>query len=109
MSLHAGQPAINDVLRALANGDRRRLLLALKDRPPQDEVPVSEVAQSGEETIDVLRQRFHHTHLPLLDTCGLITWNREDNVVSKGPNFDDIRPMLEPLKEFLHRRPDGLV
>lgn len=94
------RPAIEDLLRALANRERRLLLFALKERRPRDEVPLAEVVCGGERKLDVLRQRFHHNHLPLLETLGLIRWKREDNVVSTGAYFDDIRPVLELLEEL---------
>lgn len=109
MPLNRGKPAVEDLLRALADRDRRGLLSALKERSPQDEVPVPEVVHGGERELEVLRQRFYHNHLPHLDTLGLISWNRVDNEVGKGPYFDDVRAVLELLEEFEDELSGGVV
>jgi len=31
----------------------------------------------------------------MLDDYGFVTWDEETNEVSKGPRFEDIRPLLE--------------
>lgn len=93
MPLCTGQTAIDDPFPALASQDRRRSSSALKEHPPQGEVPVPGVIHGGERTLALLRKRFHHDHLPLLETLEAVARNREDDVVGRGPNFDDVRPV----------------
>jgi hypothetical protein len=38
-------------------------------------------------------------HLPRLEDHGLTTWNQETSNVRKGPQFDQIEPLLEALTE----------
>ncbi|WP_177209108.1 hypothetical protein [Natronobacterium haloterrestre] len=40
-----------------------------------------------------------HVHLPKLVDYGYIEWDREAAVITKGPEFDEIRPLLEFLNE----------
>ncbi len=36
-----------------------------------------------------------HVHLPKLEDYGYIEWNKETDQIIKGPQFDEIRPLLE--------------
>lgn len=83
---------------ALSNGYRRRLLVDLLNRNPQHMGAVSgpsEVLLPDEER-DINR---HHLHLPKLVEYGFIDWDREHAIVTKGPCFDEIKPLLELLDE----------
>jgi hypothetical protein len=39
-----------------------------------------------------------HCHLPKLASTALVTWDRDTGRVSRGPKFDDIRPLLALLE-----------
>lgn len=41
--------------------------------------------------------RTHHVHLPKLVEYGHIEWNHDTHVTTKGPKFDDVRPLLEDV------------
>lgn len=89
---------LDEVFRALADQERRRLLLAVFEQNassfdyPDDVFPAHDV---GEE----VHVRMNHVHLPLLDQAGLIEWDREDEQIAKGPTFDDVRPLFDFLAE----------
>ncbi len=82
---------------ALANVQRRKLLVALLEHNPQDDDPVV-IADSESESDAVKRLlSMQHVHLPKLVEYGFIEWNKDTHEVMKGPNFDEIRPLLELL------------
>ncbi|MDS0473536.1 transcriptional regulator [Natrinema sp. 1APR25-10V2] len=82
---------------ALADVQRRRLLLGLLDHNPQNVTELSNVPWDiTEQDKDLIKK--HHVHLPKLAQYGYIEWDREASIVTKGPQFDEIRPLLEFLE-----------
>jgi len=86
----------DDVADVLASKHRRDLLLELLEHNPQ---PVPTVADTTieDDTTDSLAIR--HMHLPKLADYDLINWDTENHEITKGPNFDEIRPVLELLDD----------
>ena len=75
----------------LSNVHRRRLLVALRDKNPQnDGTNTTGVEESQRERAILMR----HVHLPKLADHGYIDWDQESNRVTKGPQFDEIRSLL---------------
>lgn len=98
---------------ALGHRYRRRLLVALLDHNPQDEDDAQEAedalgtvagAQSDAELIET---ELIHNHLPRLEELGYITWDREAGDIGRGPNWDEIEPLLRLLREHGEDLPDG--
>lgn len=99
---------------ALASIQRRRLLLSLLE---DDSESIPELSDESQELLTaheaVIREflsssvevantdkdslRLHHIHLPMLAEYGFIKWDREINYVTEGPQFDDMKPLLEVL------------
>jgi hypothetical protein len=97
----------DDMMDALADVHRRKLLIALVDRNPQDDLPVV-VADSDSEGDAVERLiAMQHVHLPKLEEYGLIEWNRETHEVTKGSKFEEIEPLLELLEDHEDELPPG--
>lgn len=97
---------LDECLDALAHVQRRKLLRALLDHNPQDDDSVKlDTDESDEEELERL-VGMKHVHLPKLDDYGFIDWNRNSNEVAKGPNFDEIRPLLEMLAAHEEELPD---
>lgn len=90
MKMPNKQLAIDDLLTALSNPQRRELLDSLiADSPPDDaEPPGVTVADEME---------MYHIHLPKLADYGLINWDRDTNRVTRGPNFEAAAALLEFL------------
>ena len=42
----------------------------------------------------------YHRHLPKLAEMGLIEWNRETHQVTRGPEYERLRPLLAFLDEY---------
>ncbi|MBX0297516.1 DUF7344 domain-containing protein [Haloarcula nitratireducens] len=96
----------DEILDALGHIQRRKLLYALLSHNPQDDTPV---VVDGDESVEEELSRLvemHHVHLPKLEDYGFIRWDRDSNEVSKGPNFEEIRPLLQLLNDHKDELPD---
>ncbi|ELY56720.1 hypothetical protein C491_11975 [Natronococcus amylolyticus DSM 10524] len=96
------------MLDVLANKYRRRVLVALLEHNPQDDhnpqIPDDVTLGTGD--LESLMISMRHTHLPKLEEAGFIEWDRETNVVRKGPQFEEIRPLLELMEAHADELPD---
>lgn len=43
--------------------------------------------------------RKQHVHLPKLANYGFVEWNEDEDVVTRGPRFDEVSPFLELWQE----------
>ena len=88
---------LSDKLSVLARSERRELLQALTDDAAPDTATVSPpiVTTNGGDREHAIA--LNHVHLPRLEDYGLITWNQETDTVTKGPQFDEIEPLLTDL------------
>lgn len=81
---------------ALANDHRRTLLLDLLEENPQDAGVESATSESALTDAEQRAQtEMYHVHLPKLEEYGYIEWDEETNEIIKGPQFEEIRPLLE--------------
>ena len=99
---------LNDLFESLSSEQRRRLLFQLLEHNPLDELEIypRDVTSDRDES-NRLRVQMYHVHLPKLVTYGFIDWDRDEHVVRKGSNFDEIRPVLELLCERRDALPAG--
>lgn len=95
---------------ALANSYRCQLLFALFDANPQDDDDLDplDLLVEGETTDDlaITRLQLTHSHLPKLTDMGFIEWNRESGKLSKGPDWEEIAPLLQSMHEHRGELPD---
>ncbi len=89
-------PSFDEMLDALADVQRRTLLLDLLEHNPQT-VKLAIDAEEAEEAVFDRLVAMKHIHLPKLAEYGFIEWDREHDEVIKGPAFDEIRPLVELL------------
>lgn len=90
----------DELFDALRDVHRRRVLMALLELDHQDEaVKVPEEVHVGERGLEDLQLEMIHHHIPLLANAGYVSWNREDHEIQEGETFEDIRPILELLRE----------
>ena len=83
-------------LDALGHVDRRRLLLALLNAE-EAALPI-ELDQPEYETADRdVLVSFHHSHLPKLEDLGFVDADPDQHSVTRGPRFEEIKPLLEHL------------
>lgn len=98
--------SFDEMVDALAAVQRRKLLVALLEHNPQDDSPVA-VTDSDSESDAVERLvTMQHSHLPKLVEYGFIEWDKSSHEVSKGPRFDEIRPLLEMLDDHADELPE---
>lgn len=105
-----------DVFDAVANVDRRRILVTLltedaiqvakltgrsRELSGADEGLLSKHLSSGREVqgADEDHLRLLHVHLPKLVEYGFIEWDVEANLIRKGPRFEGVRGLVEHLAE----------
>lgn len=48
---------------------------------------------SADEAVARLRLQLRHKSVEELEADGLVEWDKENNVVRRGPNFDQERPL----------------
>lgn len=98
---------LDDVFSALSNTPRRRVLSTLADRDPRNtaEFQSAELAIHDEER-EAARVMLHHTHLPKLERAGFIDWDRGSDTITRGPNFEDIHPVIRLLHDHRDELPD---
>lgn len=110
----SGEPserlALGEVLEILADIYRRRVLVELLDHNPlDDDVRLPEDAIIEDDDLATLRTQMRHVHLPKLEDEGLVEWDREANVLRKGPRFEEIRPLLKLMADHADELPDDWV
>lgn len=86
---------VDDLLDALADARRRRLLVALLESGPEDDSPltVEDVAAAGDDVAMV------HVHLPKLADYGFVEWDSVSGEIRRGPKFDEVAPLLARIDE----------
>lgn len=90
--------SLDSAFDALGHRQRRLLLVSLLEHNPQDDSPVIWSTERDSKAMDHL-VTMHHVHIPKLEAGGYIEWDRESQEVSRGPNFEEIRPLLELLAD----------
>ena len=91
-------------LDALGHPYRRRILTRILDHNPLD---VTDFASGSDADSDRLLVELHHRHLPMLAEAGFVDWDREADVLRRGPRFDDVAPLIELLVAHSEELPAG--
>ena len=97
----------DSIFEALSDPYRRQLLVALLDHNPQDDDdrdPLNIVSEGAEP--EVLEARLFHNHLPMLEEMGYIIWDRDAHEIQKGPDWDEIAPLLTLIHDHRDELPD---
>ncbi|RLM94307.1 ArsR family transcriptional regulator [Haloarcula sp. Atlit-7R] len=95
---------------ALADIHRRRVLVGLLETASQQgSIAVPEDVHDGHAELESLQAGFHHVHLPRLKAAGLIRQEQGGHEVMKGPNFDEVRPVLETMRDRADALPNDCL
>lgn len=99
--------SLDAMLDSLSNTQRRRILLAVSDHNPRDvdDITPDSIA-TDDEDLKQFKTELRHTHLPKLAENGYIEWNPDTQTIQRGPNFDEIAPLLRLMVEHKDELPD---
>lgn len=102
---------VDHLFEALSNRYRRRLLIALVERESQTElsIPGAVREQETESEMKDVHIAMVQNHLPKLEETGLIRWDRDADVVTRGPQFDEIAPLVQLLLDHDDELPGELT
>jgi hypothetical protein len=96
---------IGDQFSILSHPLRRRLLQELYEQGSGAELTVPDDIVGDDEDEMRVGTELKHTHLPKLEDEDLIEWDRDDDTVTRGPDFDQIEPLLELLDDHADQLP----
>lgn len=98
--------ALATQLGTLSHRPQRQLLVALSHHNPQDDTPIdSDDIEFADEELEILLD-YQHYHLPELESKSFIDYDRENHVITKGPNFDEIEPLIHLIEKHPDEFPD---
>jgi len=103
-----GPNTLGRLFDALRHPYRRRILMLVSEHNPRDEEEFSvEDLATEDDDLELLTTELFHAHLPKLAEAGYIEWNEDTHTVRRGPNFDDIAPLLRLMHEHRDELPAG--
>lgn len=100
------RPQPGEQLNVIAHEARRRLLISLLDAHSGATTPIAITDWMDGTDATVPKTAMIHTHLPKLEDRGFIRWDREGHLVTRGPQFREIEPLLTILYEHRDDLPD---
>lgn len=110
MSLTTDSASLDAMFDVLCKSYCRCILLAVSDHNPrkEDEFTPDAFAPDGadDDELERLKLELFHSHLPKLAEKGYIEWNRDTETIRRGPNFDDIAPLLKLMDDHQDELPD---
>lgn len=93
-------------LDALSHRPQRQLLVSLCHENPQDDTPFDgDEPRLEDEELETLYE-LRHFHLPEMERKGFIDYDRGNHVITKGPNFEEIEPLVELIDRHSDELPD---
>ncbi|SEO19039.1 hypothetical protein SAMN05216388_100968 [Halorientalis persicus] len=96
--LTLGPVMVDQILNALSDVTRRRILLLIaQDNPRSREEFIPDTVDDEGETEYMIS--LHHVHFPFLDDAGFINWGREADTIERGDNFEYLKPFLRVIVE----------
>lgn len=85
---------LDESLDVLSHRHRRRILTRLNARASRD-AKALDVADLAADEPDVETLTLVHNHLPKLADSRFIDWDQERHVVTRGPRFHEIAPLID--------------
>jgi hypothetical protein len=87
---------------------RRRILMLVSEHNPRDENEFSVDALATEDDdLELLTTELFHVHLPKLAEAGYIEWDEDTHTIRRGPNLDEIAPLLRLIDDHQDELPEG--
>jgi len=100
--------SLDRMFEALRHPYRRRILLLVSEHNPrdEDEFNVEDLATESDD-LELLTTELYHVHLPKLAESEYIEWDEDGHTIRRGPNFDEIAPLLALMDEHQDELPNG--
>lgn len=92
-----GRTTLRTTFEVLSNPLRRRVLTRINEPGDRAEVTLEAFAEPSEDRARI-RSTLHHLHLPKLEQHGFVDWDRETGTITRGPNYDEIQPVVSLLE-----------
>ena len=107
-SAHGDRQRLGRIFDALGHPYRRRILFLVSDYSDRDadHVALEDVSVDVGGS-DLLLTDLHHRHLPPLAEADYVTWDRQARTVSRGPNFEEVEPLVGLVDEHREELPAG--
>ena len=98
---------LDQLLTSLSNLTRRSILFTLAEDNPRDaDELTSPEFNTEDEDFELFAAEVTYEHLPQLDRAGLIEWDHDSDTITRGPNFDEVRPLITLIDEHRDELPD---
>lgn len=100
---------VDQLLKALSSQTRRHIVtsLAKNNRSSSSDLAIEELGIATADEVEAREVLLYHQHLPRLDDVGLIEWDEDTGVATRGPWFEDSRPLIESIVELEDERAGG--
>lgn len=100
------QGQLDQVFEILSHPYRRRILTMIDEHNPRDgdEFSMAELADPDSD-LSVFTRELYHSHLPKLADAGYIEWDRETDVIRRGPRFNEIAPLVSLMQKHADELP----
>jgi hypothetical protein len=86
---------LGEMLEILSHPHRRRIITRLHDRNPRDEDEFELEELAGDDELENGTIDLFHNHLPKLAEAGFVNWDQEQHIVTRGPRFEEIAPLID--------------
>ncbi len=100
MAIRGGSP-----LGMLVHWPLRRLLLELFHTTPVPDTPFTDDVDLEWDELELLFEFRNHL-LPALENAGFVDYDTENGLFRRGPNFEDVRPVLQLIDDHRDEVPD---
>jgi len=96
MATTSGTTPLDRALDVLSHSHRRRVLtgLAGADAGAGEAFTPAQLRAEGADR-ERFRLELYHKHLPKLERAGYVDWDRQRGAVRRGPNYDEVAPLVE--------------
>lgn len=94
------QISLDEAFNTLGDASRRWILTRLSGAGPHDEAEsIPEASITDNEVLEPFISEIYDVHLPELDESGFVEWVRDDEVIRRGPRFEEIVPIIRLIVE----------
>lgn len=111
-AFHESSPSedvtLDRMFTSLSDPTRRHILTTLVDYAPHDSDEFAPLElEPADEPLGQFRAELYHNHLPRLDRAGFVEWDRRSDTVARGPNFEEIEPLVGLMDDHRDELPAG--